>query len=139
MKRLKEIEKKIEKDWQRLKKIDKKEILKSSFLSISGSLCLVTYLCQPIYWTIWQQYHKYINPMRFHLCRGNFLKSLWILDNLVLDCRPNWTEVYYMSNLNSNCLPLLMWCEKFKILCDWSVCKVWSFQRENYRKFPPHW
>ena len=45
-----------------------------------------------------------------------------------------------MSNLNSNCpppSPLLMWCEKFKILCDWSVCKVWSFQRENYRKFPP--
>ena len=68
---------------------------------------------------------------------GHFVNRLWILYNFVLNCRPNWTEVYYMSNLNSNCLPVLMWCEKFKILCDWSVCKVWSFQRENYRKFPP--
>ena len=69
------------------------------------------------------------------------MSSLWILDNLFHNFPPNWLEVYYMSNLNSNCLPLspslLMWCEKFKILCDWSVCKVWSFQRENYRKFPP--
>ena len=36
---------------------------------------------------------------------GHFVNRLWILYNLVLNCRPNWTEVYYMSNLNSNCLP----------------------------------
>ena len=33
------------------------------------------------------------------------MSGLRILDNLVYNFPPNWMEVYYMSNLNSNCLP----------------------------------